>query len=1190
MTRLWLQRTSSCSRLLSALGLGLVAASTAACTPSSTGGLNTAVMAPPGVAVRDAGMDPPKWCAEGDESQGKGEDKCVWNVDDPPGDERELALTLESGTWMNLDLSPDGQTLVFDLLGDLYLLPIAGGTAKPLTEGMAWDMQPRFSPDGRWVAFTSDRGGGDNIWVIPIGPGSEGAAGEAKPITKEEFRLLSAPAWSPDGEYLVARKHFTARRSIGAGEMWLYHRSGGAGVQLTEKRTEQKDAGEPVFSPDGRYLYYSEDLTPGGVFEYNKDPNGQIYAIRRLDLRAGPDEARIETIVGGAGGAVRPTPSPDGKYLAYVRRVRLKSVLVVRELATGAEWPITDTLDRDMQETWAIHGVYPQMAWTPDSQALVFWAGGKLHKLAATGGEPTNIPFRVEHTRKLAAPVRSPVEVAPAQFDVKVLRWPTLSGDGKTLVYQALGKLYVRDMQSGAVRRLTTQRDHHEYYPSLSRDGNWVVYVSWDDAELGAVRVVPITGGTGRIVSPTPGHYVEPTLSPDNKTVVYRRARGGGLVSPRGSRDTGIYARAVTLAGAGGSRARRGDPGPSSPSGPEERRLSRSGLEPHFGDRPDRVYFQDEGAEDARTLVSVGLDGQQRREHFSSKRAEQFVVSPDGRWVAFVEGFRVYAAAFPQVERHDGKPLELGPSGAGIPVAQVSEDAGWFVHWSGDAAALHWMLGPQLHTRPLTDVFAFLDGAPVSKPKPEAEPEAKPEAKPEPRIVTQNVGFAATHDVPSGKLALVGGRIVTMKGDEVIADGVVVIEGNRIVAVGPRDAVTIPADATTVDVTGHTLIPGLVDVHAHGAQASRGIQPEQNWLHYAELAFGVTTVHDPSNDSLEIFSSAELVKAGEAVGPRIFSTGTILYGAEGSFKAEIQTLDDARMHMGRMQAIGAISVKSYNQPRRDQRQKVLQAARELGMMVVPEGGSLFQHNMTMVVDGHTGVEHAIPVAAIYDDVRALWGSTAVGYTPTLGVAYGGVWGENYWYQHTEVWDHQRLLNFVPRDYVDPRARRRMHVGDDDWNHFSAATVAKQLTDAGVAVNLGAHGQREGLAAHWELWMFVQGGMTPLEAIRAGTLNGARYLGLDRDLGSIEPGKLADIAIIAGDPLADIRVSENVAYTVINGRIFAAPSMAELGNHPREPNALWWELDAAGRPEGALTLPPGGEGTEAALGSKAHCRH
>jgi imidazolonepropionase-like amidohydrolase/Tol biopolymer transport system component len=1167
------------------VSLGLLAAF--ACTKGNP----ETVMAPPGAAVVGAGMDLPE-CptdeAADPEAQAKKKGPCAWKVDDPPGTEDEVAIDTTTGTWMNLDVSPDGQTIVFDLLGDLYTLPIAGGEATSLTSGIAWDMQPRFSPDGKWVAFTSDRGGGDNIWVLPFADGR--ASGEAKPITNEDFRLMTGPAWSPDGEYIVARKHFTSRRSIGAGEMWMYHRSGGKGVQLTEKRTEQKDAGEPVFSPDGRYLYFSEDVTPGGVFDYNKDPNGEIYAIRRLDL----DEGRLENFVRGPGGAVRPTPSPDGKLLAYVHRVRLESVLMVRDLESGAEWAVHDGLDRDMQETWAIHGVYPQMDFTPDSQSIVFWAGGKLHRVPARGGAAVEIPFHVVDQRAVGKAVRSPVEVAPARFDVKLLRWPQVSPDGSTVVYAALGKLYVREMGSGKVRRLTNQNDHHEFYPSLSRDGKHVVYVAWDDAELGSVRVVPIAGGEGRVISPQPGHYVEPVFSPDGKHVVYRRAPGGGLFSPRWSRESGLFAMPIDLA-ARPKRPRKGESGGAKSS--DEILVSRNGFAPHFGKSSDRVFMIEDGDDDARKLVSMELDGDERREHGQSKRAEEFQVSPDGRWVAFVEGFRVHVVPFPAT---GSKPVELAPGGDGLPVGQVSDQAGWFVHWSGDARKLHWVLGPELHTRELSDVFAFLEGAPTVSTAPEvekpeggekAEGEKPEEKKPDPIITKTNIGFSIPRPIAKGKLALVGGKLVTMKGDEVIERGTVIIEGNRITAIGPEGNVSVPADAEVIDVAGHTLIPGLVDVHAHGPQGGRGILPEQNWLHYAELGFGVTTVHDPSNDSLEIFSSAELVNAGLTVGPRIFSTGTILYGAEGSFRAEVQTLDDARMHLGRMKAIGAISVKSYNQPRRDQRQKVLQAARELGMMVVPEGGSLFQHNMTMVVDGHTGVEHAIPVAAIYDDVRQLWGHTEVGYTPTLGVAYGGVWGENYWYQHTEVWDHPRLLAFVPREYVDERARRRMHVGEGDWNHFAAATVAAQLSEAGVEVNLGAHGQREGLAAHWELWMFVQGGMTPHEALRSGTLNGARYVGLDRDLGSLEVGKLADIAVIAGDPLADIRVSEKVKYTVIDGRIFDAATMAELGNQPKDPARLWWQIDAAQKPEGALALPIHGAGdARSELGGHAYCGH
>jgi imidazolonepropionase-like amidohydrolase len=438
-----------------------------------------------------------------------------------------------------------------------------------------------------------------------------------------------------------------------------------------------------------------------------------------------------------------------------------------------------------------------------------------------------------------------------------------------------------------------------------------------------------------------------------------------------------------------------------------------------------------------------------------------------------------------------------------------------------------------------------------------------------------NVSFRQPHAHPEGALALVGAKLVTMRDREVIADGALVVDGNRIAAVGPRASVAIPAGARVFDVTGTTIVPGLIDVHAHGAQASDGITPQANWIHAANLAFGVTTIHDPSNDTNEIHAVAELAKAGLVLSPRSFSTGTILYGAMGSFAAPIDSLDDARSHLRRLKAAGAISVKSYNQPRREQRQQVLAAAREVGINVVPEGGSLFQHNMTMIVDGHTGIEHSLPVEHVYEDVTQLWGPSGVGYTPTLVVGYGGPWGEEYWYQHEEVWADERLARFVPRFVLDPRSRRRTMYPENEFNTQRSSGICKALLDAGGSVQLGAHGQLAGLAAHWELEMFVQGGMSAHEALRCGTLGGARYVGLDRDLGSLEPGKLADLFVCEGDALADVARTRDLRYTMLNGRLYDADTLAPVdGRGGAAPRFFWTDM------QGGLPLQTAGPGCEA----------
>jgi imidazolonepropionase-like amidohydrolase/Tol biopolymer transport system component len=1047
----------------------------------------------------------------------KKEDK--WDVNNPPGPRTEAPIDVTEGTWMSLDVSPDGKEIVFDLLGDLYSIPFTGGEAKALTHDIAYQMQPRFSPDGKQIAFTSDQGGGDNIWVM------DRDGGHARAVTKETFRTLNQPQWSPDGEYIAARKHFTARRSLGAGEIWLYHRSGGDGLQMVKKANDEKDINEPAFSPDGRYLYYTQDTTAGGVFQYNKDPNDQLYVVQRLDRRTG----KTEVFAGGQGSAMRPTPSPDGKQVAFIRRVRGKSVIFLQDIASSTEWPVYDGLDKDQLENWTNHGTYPGMAWTPDAHSLVVWAGGKIRRVDVASKQVSDIPFHVHTSRTLIEALHRPVEVAPEHWKTRMLRWVQVAPQGDRVVFQALGHLWVKDLPNGTPHRLTQQNDHWEIYPSFSRDGRSIVYATWDDSKLGTLRVAPATGGEGRIVLDRPGQYIEPVFSPDGKQIVYSRIAGSALRTAAYSRDTGVYR--ISSQGV----ADGGDPV----------LVTDNGAQPSFGADSDRVFVLRRTADRKRQLVSISLgngDGASPdRVDLQSDFATAFQVSPDGKWVSFIERYNAYVAPFVLT----GQTVEIGPKSGSVPVTRVTREAGESVHWSGDSKTLHWSLGPELYSLDVKNAFTFLAGSPEKVPDPPAH--------------GVDIGFQAESDVPTGTVAVVGGKIVTMKGDEIIADGTVLIEGNRIRAVGPRDQVAVPAGASVIDAKGKTVIPGLIDVHWHGSFGADGIIPQTSWVNYASLAFGVTTLHDPSNDTDTVFAASELARAGLITAPRIFSTGTILYGATDSFTAEINNLDDARNHLRRLQAAGAFTVKSYNQPRREQRQQILAAAREMGMMVVPEGGALYAGNITQIVDGHTGVEHSLPVARIYDDVRQLWKASKVGFTPTLIVAYGGTFGEEYWYAKTDVWKDERLMAFVPREVVDARARRPIMVPDEEWGHLNDARVAAELQHVGVQVHLGAHGQREGLGAHWELWMMVQGGMTPFEALRSGTIDGARYLGFDHDIGSLEPGKLADVAILDADPTADIRNSEQVHWVIANGHVYDAATMDEVGNHPHKRQPFFFQL-------------------------------
>ncbi len=1091
------------------------------------------------------------------------QEKPKWEVSNPPGGVpyREETFSTTEGTWMCLDVSPDGKTIVFDLLGDIYTMPITGGTATCIRQGLAWEVQPRFSPDGAKISFTSDAGGGDNIWYM----NADGS--KAKQITKESFRLLNNAVWI-DNEYVVARKHFTSTRSLGAGELWMYHLTGGEGVQLTKRKNDQQDVNEPSVSSDGRYVYYSEDLYGGGFFQYNKNPNTQIFAVRRYDRQ----EGKVEDVTGGAGGACRPQISRDGKLLAFVRRVGVKSVLCIQKLETGEEYTIYKDLDKDQQEAWSTFGCYPGFSWMPDNKGLVIWAGGKIKRIplwfgskgeigidmkmdtnmSAGGRTPIaeDIPFSCTVKTKLAETRRTKQPVFEENFSSHAIRQAITSPDGKVLIFNSAGQLYRKNLPAGKPERLTKNDNAFEFEPSFAKDGKQLLFVTWNDEQLGQIQKMNLETKSTESLNLPKGIYRTPAFSPDGKKIVFRKQGGDDELGFVNCNKPGIY-----LMDANGSNLKF---------------VMESGEYPRFSPDGTRIYVSNGGnlfgALD-KSISSFDLNGKDEKTLAKGKYTNQWTPSPDGKWLAFTELHKAYVCAMPMA----GQPLDVSGGMGALPVSLVSRDAGYNLHWSADSKQLHYTLGEEYFTIDLNKRFSFLPGAPDSLPALDT--------------TGIKIGLELKTDKPNGTVIFENARIITCEGDQVIENGALVVYQNKIESIETTDVykskrIKRAEPVTIIDCAGKTIIPGIIDAHAHSGNFRFGLSPQKQWEYYANLAYGVTTMHDPSTNSEMSFSHSELLKSGRMVGPRLFSTGTILYGAEGDFKAPINSLDDARAALRRTKAWGAFSVKSYNQPRRDQRQQVMAAARELGMLVVPEGGSFFAHNMTQIIDGHTTVEHNIPIAPLYNDVVSMWSKTQTHNTPTLIVNYGGLNGEYYWYQNTDVWTKQRLLHFTPRHIVMERSRHITKAPEEEYQngYILTSKSCKKLQDAGVNINLGAHGQLNGLGAHWELWMLQQGGMSNLQALRCATINGAKSLGMDAEIGSLKVGKLADLVVLDSNPLVNIRGTESVQYVMVNGRLFDAETMNEIGNYDHKRGKFWFEQ-------------PGGETGAAGAGhtcTEGHC--